>query len=82
MVHDLRGFRPYFTGMNRGSTGVADMVRMHRINKVSEVTGMSKSTIYDLMAKGLFPRPVKLTGKAVAWRENVVQEWLDSRPTA
>lgn len=46
---------------------------------VQELTGLSRSTIYDLMNKGLFPRPVKLTGKAVAWPESEISAWLDSR---
>jgi prophage regulatory protein len=49
---------------------------------VEELTGLSRSTIYDLMAKGAFPRPVRLTGKAVAWPESAIADWLSSRPTA
>lgn len=46
---------------------------------VENLTGLARSTIYDLMAKGEFPRPVKLTGKAVAWPESAISEWLASR---
>lgn len=49
---------------------------------VQDLTGLSRSTIYDLMAKGKFPRPVRLTAKAVAWPESVIAEWLAERPTA
>ena len=48
---------------------------------VQDLTGLSRSTIYDLMAKGQFPRPVRLTGKAVAWPESVIAEWLSQRPS-
>ena len=48
---------------------------------VQDLTGLSRSTIYDLMAKGQFPRPVRLTGKAVAWPESVIAEWLAQRPS-
>ena len=44
--------------------------------KVQEVTGLGRSTIYDLMKKGMFPRPVKLTGKIVAWPESAIAKWL------
>jgi prophage regulatory protein len=47
---------------------------------VEELTGLSRSTIYDLMAKGAFPRPVRLTGRAVAWPESAIAEWLAQRP--
>ena len=49
---------------------------------VQEVTGLSRSTIYDLMAKGDFPRPIKLTGKAVAWPESAIADWLAGREAA
>ena len=49
---------------------------------VEELTGLSRSTIYDLMAKGVFPRPVKLTRKAVAWPESQIVAWLAQRPTS
>ena len=48
---------------------------------VQELTGLSRSTIYDLMAKGAFPRQIKLTTKAVAWKESAIVEWLAQRPT-
>ena len=48
--------------------------------EVQNLTGLSRSTIYDLMAKGTFPRPVRLTAKAVAWPERAIAEWLAQRP--
>ena len=48
---------------------------------VQDLTGLSRSTIYDLMAKGEFPRPVRLTAKAVAWPESLIADWLAQRPT-
>ena len=53
-----------------------------RLPAVQSVTGLARSTIYDLMSKGQFPRPVKLTGKAVAWPESKISEWLASREAA
>ncbi len=49
---------------------------------VQEVTGLSRSTIYALISKGDFPRPVKLTPKTVAWPESKVAEWLEERSAA
>jgi prophage regulatory protein len=56
--------------------------RMLRRPAVESVTGLSRSTIYNLMSKGEFPRPVRLTGKAVAWPEKAILEWLATRPVA
>lgn len=49
---------------------------------VENITGLSRSTIYDLMAKGQFPRPVRLTAKAVAWPESAIAYWLAQRDPA
>lgn len=53
-----------------------------RRSTVEDLTGLSRSTIYRLMHAGEFPRPVKLTGKAVAWPESRITEWLASRQPA
>jgi prophage regulatory protein len=50
-----------------------------RRSAVEELTGLSRSSLYDQMKKGLFPRAVKLTAKAVAWREDDIANWLASR---
>ena len=39
--------------------------------------GLGRSAIYAMMAKNLFPKPVKLTAKAVGWRERDVSAWLE-----
>ncbi|QCP87440.1 AlpA family transcriptional regulator [Cereibacter sphaeroides] len=53
-----------------------------RRTNVESVTGLSRTTIYRLMAEGKFPKPVKLTSRAVAWPESRISEWLASRPEA
>ena len=59
------------------------MVEKHyRRAEVESLTGLRRSTIYDLMSKGLVPRPVKLTGRAVAWPESAIATWLQSREQA
>lgn len=56
--------------------------QVYRRREVEKLTGLSRSTLYEQMAKGRFPRPVRLTQRAVAWRAEDVAEWLASRPTA
>lgn len=46
---------------------------------VEDWTGLSRSGIYDLMSRKLFPRPVRIGRRAVAWREADIREWLASR---
>lgn len=50
-----------------------------RRHAVEDITGLSRSTIYAMMATGQFPRPIKLSARAVAWPESVIQAWFDER---
>ncbi len=59
------------------------MIDKHlRLPAVVEATGLSRSTIYDKMKEGSFPRPVNLSARVVAWPESVIAEWLRSRATS
>ncbi len=50
-----------------------------RRDAVERMTGLSRSTIYDWIAKGAFPKPIKLGVRAVGWRERDIQFWLALR---
>ena len=59
-----------------------DQIRkLIRIRSVTNLTGLSKSYIYDLCKKGLFPKSIQLVpgGTSVAWVESEIKEWIDSR---
>ena len=54
--------------------------RIIRLPEVLEMTGLSKSTVYRLMAHdGRFPRSVKLGERATGWKFKEVRKWCDSR---
>ena len=47
-----------------------------RRKKVEHRTGLSRSTIYLQIQKGLFPKPINLGPRAVGWIENEIDDWL------
>ena len=53
--------------------------RMLRRKEVEQITGRSRSAIYDGMAAGTFPKPVKIGARAVAWPESAIREWIAER---
>jgi prophage regulatory protein len=55
--------------------------KLIRIKSVVNLTGLSKSYIYDLCKKGLFPKSIQLVpgGTSVAWVESEIKDWIDSR---
>lgn len=50
-----------------------------RLPEVSRLTGLSRPTIYRYMAKGGFPKNVKLTERTSAWLAAEIEAWLDFR---
>jgi prophage regulatory protein len=56
------------------------MVRkLLRLPAVMELTGLSRSAIYDGMEKGEFTQNINITEHAVAWVESEVAEWIEAR---
>jgi prophage regulatory protein len=53
-----------------------------RLQTVIQVTGLSRSTIYRMVASGAFPAPVKVGLRAVAWRWADLDRWIQSRHSA
>lgn len=53
--------------------------KLIRLDRVQEITQLSKSTIYKLVREENFPEPVRLTKRAVAWFEDEVWHWLEER---
>ncbi len=55
------------------------MKRLLRLKDVIEVVRLSRSEIYRLIALDRFPKPIPLGERAVAWTEDSINEWIESR---
>jgi prophage regulatory protein len=53
--------------------------RYLRRRDLTERYNLPRSTIYDLVAKGLFPKPIRLGVRAVGWSVAELEEWERSR---
>ncbi|CDT35904.1 hypothetical protein VCRLGP107_520003 [Vibrio crassostreae] len=51
-------------------------MRLIRIREVLDKTGLSKATLYRLIAAGKFPASIQIAYRAVAWEESQVDEYL------
>lgn len=59
---------------------MADQLRTFlRIKQVKEVTGMSRSWIYEAIRRGDFPAPISLGARAVAWDSAAIAAWQTTR---
>jgi prophage regulatory protein len=52
--------------------------RLMRIPEVLEVTGLSRATVYKLVAQGDFPKKVKISTRAVGFRASDIQAFVEN----
>jgi len=77
-----RGVWPY-PGMD--TFGTTRTARVLRRKAVETMTGLARSTIYERMARGGFPRPIHLGPRSVGWLASEIEDWIairiaESRP--
>ena len=53
-----------------------------KLKDVQRITSLSRSSIYAYMDKGIFPTQVKLGARSVAWKNEEIIAWLESRISA
>lgn len=53
--------------------------RICRLPEVVEMTGLSRSAIYALIAEGRFPSQINLGPRTVGWAEREINEWIEMR---
>jgi prophage regulatory protein len=53
--------------------------RLLRIKEVKAIIGLSRSTIYKLIANEQFPSQAKLSARTVAWPDTEILEWVQDR---
>jgi prophage regulatory protein len=51
-----------------------------RRQQVIDRMGLSRSTVYSYMSRNLFPRPIRIGVRAVAWSEAAINQWIADRP--
>ena len=75
--------------MEKSNDTIVRQKRLIRLPEVLTRTGYGRTTIYRKMEEGSFPRSVKLGGpledpeafdsRAIAWIEDEVEQWIESR---
>lgn len=54
-------------------------VVMLRLPAVIARTGLSRTTIYQEIALGHFPKPAQLSARAVGWASTAIDGWIAER---
>ena len=56
------------------------MDRLLRIAEVQEITGLSRASVYKMVADGRLPPPVRLSSRCVRWRESELLATIEALP--
>jgi len=51
--------------------------RLLRLKQVLQLVPFSKSHLYELVKKGTFPRPVKLSERVTCWYERDIKDYIE-----
>lgn len=54
-------------------------LRLIRMKELKSFVGLGHAHIYVLIAANKFPKPVQISRRAVGWRSDEVQEWIEAR---
>ena len=62
----------------------AETIQVIRHNQVCQKLGISSAKLFDMVAKGQFPKPFTLIpgGRAVGWLEEDIDQWILKRKAA
>ncbi|MGC9982168.1 MAG: AlpA family transcriptional regulator [Polyangia bacterium] len=53
--------------------------RLLRRRQVESLTGLKRSTIYQRLAEGTFPKQIRLGPRSVGWLASEVEAWVQAR---
>jgi len=51
----------------------------YRINELSEILSMGKSTIWGLVKEGKFPQSIKISEGVTVWKSEDILRWVDEQ---
>lgn len=60
----------------------AHLRKFLRLRAVKDATGLPTSTLYEMMDRDKFPRPIKLGARAVGWDAADIAKWQEERLAA
>lgn len=66
-------------GGGRRNTQASTKSQFLELNQVLELIPVGRTTLYQMIKEGEFPKQINLTNKRVAWSKKEVQAWIDKK---
>jgi prophage regulatory protein len=51
-------------------------IKLIKLPQVMQITTLSRATVYRLIAKGEFPKQIKLGPRSSGWLESEIDSWI------
>jgi prophage regulatory protein len=58
---------------------MTEPLRLLRLPQVIDRVGLRRSRLYQKVAAGEFPAPVRISANAIGWLEHEVNRWIERR---
>jgi prophage regulatory protein len=58
---------------------MAEQTVILRLPELCKRLGLGRSSIYALIQRGEFPRPIPLSARAVGWSAAEIEQWIAER---
>jgi len=58
---------------------VGNNEKILKIHQVVEIVGISRSSVYTMIQRNDFPKPLKLGSRSSGWLKSEVDAWIESR---
>lgn len=58
---------------------MAQPPKILRLDDVEARTGIQRRTLYNWMARGVFPQPIDLGPRTVGWLESEISSWINEK---
>ncbi len=65
--------------LERRGSALVPHIRLLRLKDVLKICGKSRSSIYEAIRRGEFPKPIKLGANTSAWIDSEIDEWIRHR---
>lgn len=55
-------------------------LKIIRVKELCQLISVSPTTLWRMSKRGELPPRIKISTRAVGWRESDIEEWLENRP--
>ena len=63
-------------------TPLKDGEKLLTIRDVCTIARIPRTTVYNAINEGMFPRPVRVRSKTIRWRARDIEKWLADLPAS